>query len=128
MWCQRGERKETPKLADDKGGHGNIIAEKAGRGHLSQVMHQHYLLQPDALGRYVTWVMLFPNFCNLNIVVRQQQTTHTEDVLQNASLVFFRSVRIMKKMRDEGTIRWKETRDACGPEQEMNFSLKNGDT
>lgn len=112
MWCQRGERKETPKLAHDKGGHGNIIAEKAGRCHLSQVMHQHYLLQPDALGRYITWVMLFPNFCNLNIVIRQQQTNHTEDVLQNASLVFFRSVRIMKKMRDEGAIRWKETRDA----------------
>lgn len=112
MWCQRGEGKETPKLADDKGGNGNIIAEKPGRCHLSQVMHQHYSLQPDALGRCVTWVMLFPNFCNLNLVIRQQWANHTEDVLQNASLVFFRSVRVVKKMRDEGTISWKETRDA----------------
>lgn len=112
MWRQRGERKGNPKLADDKGGNGNIIAKKPGRCHLSQVMHEHYLLQPDALGRYVSWVILFPNFCNLHLVIRQQRTNHTEDVLQNASLVFFRSVRIVKKMRDEGTIRWKETREA----------------
>lgn len=105
MWRQRGERKENPTLADDKGGNGNIIVKKPGRRHLSQVMHQHYLLQLDALGRYVTWVILFPNFCNLHLVIRQQQTNHTEDVLHNASLVFSRSVRIVKKMRDEGTIR-----------------------
>ena len=108
----KGERKGNPKLADDKGGNGNIIAKKPGRRHLSQVMHQHYSLQPDALGRYVSWVILFPHFCNLNLVIRQQRTNHTEDVLQNASLVFFGSVRIVKKMRDEGTIRWKETREA----------------